>query len=220
VEKKQHTLAAQQRPWFQRIHAAGKFKDGEDLVRVHVLDAEQRSTCRGVHRRSNLLTTITIVERRRGCSDVRTEDAGNCEIMNRASYAASLWLGKDAKAPNSRCGFVASQKPLAPDFGIGYHPVRKETTMKLLRLLALLVIGFSASAFAQCAAFPCVVASLALTNQSQAIPATAIFTPTANGVFRISSYISTSTGTNKNATWEAFEGWTDEIGPRQGGFVF
>jgi len=92
--------------------------------------------------------------------------------------------------------------------------------MKLLRLLALLVIGFSASAFAQCAAFPCVVASLALTNQSQAIPATAIFTPTANGVFRISSYISTSTGTNKNATWEAFEGWTDEIGPRQGGFVF
>ncbi len=92
--------------------------------------------------------------------------------------------------------------------------------MNLLRLLALLMIAFSASAFAQCAAFPCVVASVSLTNQAQAIPATAIFTPRANGVFRISSYISTSNGTNKNATWEAFEGWTDDIGPRQGGFIF
>lgn len=91
--------------------------------------------------------------------------------------------------------------------------------------LALLVLNVSVVAQGPrsatiCSAFPCIVASVSLSNQGQGIPATAIFTPSGSGVFRISSSLSTTTGTNQNATWEAFEGWTDDIGPRQGGFIY
>ena len=97
--------------------------------------------------------------------------------------------------------------------------------LTLLLLFALSLCGLAQDARekstgATCAAFPCVVASVSLTNQGQGIPATAIFTPAASGVFRIGTYLSTTTGTNQNATWEAFVGWTDDIGVRQGGFVF
>lgn len=87
--------------------------------------------------------------------------------------------------------------------------------MKLLRLLALLVIGFSASAFAQCAAFPCVVATVSLTNQSQTIPATPMFTPSATGLYRLTSYMTTSTGTT-DAYWTIEVGWTDNRGFKKG----
>jgi hypothetical protein len=83
-------------------------------------------------------------------------------------------------------------------------------------LVALFLFGLSVSGFAQtqCAAFPCVVATVSLTNQSQAIPNTPIFTPTASGVFRISAYLSTSAG-NHSALWQLFVGWTDDNGARK-----
>lgn len=90
--------------------------------------------------------------------------------------------------------------------------------MKLLRLLALLVIGFSASAFAQCASFPCVVASATLTNQTQPVPATPVFTPTTSGLFRVTAYMTTSTGTT-NAYWDIEAGWTDNHGFKKGAFL-
>jgi hypothetical protein len=79
-------------------------------------------------------------------------------------------------------------------------------------LVALFLFGLSVSGFAhaQCAAFPCVVATVSLASQSQNIPSTPIFTPTSDGTFRISVYMSTSTGTIKRASWVAFVGWTDE----------
>ncbi len=89
--------------------------------------------------------------------------------------------------------------------------------MKLLRLLALLVIGFSIGAFAQCATFPCVVASATLTNQTAAIPSTPIFTPTSDGIFRVSAYLSASASTSKSAYTYVLVGWTDENGPRKTG---
>ena len=87
--------------------------------------------------------------------------------------------------------------------------------MKVIRFLAMVVIASSASAFAQCAAFPCVVASISLTNQSQAVKSAPMFTPTVAGVFRISGYVSTSAGTNSSAEWAVYLGWTDNHGPKQ-----
>ena len=83
-------------------------------------------------------------------------------------------------------------------------------------LVALFLFGLSVSGFAQaqCAAFPCVVATVSLTNQSHAIPNTPIFTPTASSVFRISAYLTTSAG-NRSALWQLFVGWTDDNGARK-----
>jgi hypothetical protein len=81
------------------------------------------------------------------------------------------------------------------------------------RYLSLVFLfGLSLSASAQtCTTFPCVVASVSLTNQSQRIAPTPIFTPPASGVFRVSAYMSASTGP-KNAEWELFVSWTDDLG--------
>jgi hypothetical protein len=86
-------------------------------------------------------------------------------------------------------------------------------------LVALFLFGLSVSGFAhaQCTTFPCVVATVTLTNQSQAIPATPFFTPTQDGVFRMNVYLSTSASTNKNAYCWVFAGWTDENGLRKWG---
>jgi hypothetical protein len=84
-------------------------------------------------------------------------------------------------------------------------------------LVALFLFGLSVSGFAhaQCAAFPCVVASVSLPNQSQAIPNTPIFTPTANGIFRINAYATASKGNNQSAQWVVYFGWTDDLGARK-----
>jgi hypothetical protein len=84
-------------------------------------------------------------------------------------------------------------------------------------LVALFLFGLSVSGFAQtqCAAFPCVVATVSLTNQSQNIPKTPIFTPTTSGVFRINAYMSTSPGTVKRAVWGFYLGSTGDNGARQ-----
>ena len=86
-------------------------------------------------------------------------------------------------------------------------------------LVALFLFGLSVSGFAkaQCAAFPCVVATVTLTNQSHSILNTPIFTPTASGIFRISAYLSTSAGNNQSALWLLFVGWTDDNGARKVG---
>src|SRR3977135_389071 len=76
----------------------------------------------------------------------------------------------------------------------------------ILFVLALSLAGF---AHAQCAAFPCVVATVSLTNQSANIPMTPIFTPASNGCFRVAGYISTSNGTRSNAIWTVDLGFTD-----------
>ena len=88
-------------------------------------------------------------------------------------------------------------------------------------LFVTILLGLSVSGFAQtqCATFPCVVASLSLTDQSHAIPSTPIFTPTADGAFRISVYISTSPGTNQRATWTTYLGWTDLHGVKEAPFI-
>jgi hypothetical protein len=97
-------------------------------------------------------------------------------------------------------------------------------------LLLTILFGVSVSGFAQngkakrsdgteCATLPCVIATVSLTDQSQAIPVTTIFTPTTDGAFRITVYISTSPGTNKRATWTIYLGWTDLHGAKETPFI-
>jgi len=95
----------------------------------------------------------------------------------------------------------------------------------LLMMLGLCVSGFAQTPKArradgtECAALPCVVASVSLMDQNQPIPATPAFTPITDGVFRVSAYITTSSGSNKRAEWVTFAGWTDAHGAKQLGLV-
>jgi hypothetical protein len=81
-------------------------------------------------------------------------------------------------------------------------------------LVALFLFGLSVSGFAhaQCAAFPCVVATVSLTNQSHTIPNTPIFTPPASGIFRINAYLSVAKSHNTLANWDLLLTWTDDNG--------
>jgi hypothetical protein len=67
----------------------------------------------------------------------------------------------------------------------------------------------SVSAFSQCATFPCVVASTSLPNQTQAITPTILFTPTVEGTFRVTAYLSTGGGTSTGNDWGVFLRWVD-----------
>lgn len=95
-------------------------------------------------------------------------------------------------------------------------------------LSLLILLGLSATCIAQngkarrsdgteCTAFPCVVATLTLIDQSQNLPSTPIFTPTSTGVFRINAYMSTSTGSVKRAVWTLYLGSTGDNGSHRYG---
>ena len=77
--------------------------------------------------------------------------------------------------------------------------------MIVLAAFCLMSIG----AFAQCAAFPCVVASTSLPDQTQALTPTTLFTPTAEGTFRVTAYLSTGAGTSSGNNWAVFLRWID-----------
>jgi hypothetical protein len=84
-------------------------------------------------------------------------------------------------------------------------------------LVALFVLAMSLSGFAnaQCAAFPCVVASVSLTDQTTAASEVPIYTPPVNGLFRISAYEDTKEiRPMKKAYWKFVFGWTDGVKAR------
>jgi len=84
-------------------------------------------------------------------------------------------------------------------------------------LVALFLFGLSVSGFAQaqCAAFPCIVASVALTNQTQAALQVPLYTPPTDGLFRISAYEQTTKlGSVSGGFWKFIFGWTDPLKPR------
>jgi hypothetical protein len=84
-------------------------------------------------------------------------------------------------------------------------------------LVGLFVLALSLGGFAhaQCVAFPCVVASVSLTNQSKPIPATSIYTPPVSGLFRISAYLSLARSHTQNQYWDVLLRWTDDNGMMQ-----
>jgi hypothetical protein len=94
-------------------------------------------------------------------------------------------------------------------------------------LILLSLLSLAASAFGQtgkakrsdgseCTAFPCIVATVSLTNQSQALTSTPIFTPVANGIFRLSAYLSAAANSHQGDYVSVFVGWTDELGAKKG----
>jgi hypothetical protein len=84
-------------------------------------------------------------------------------------------------------------------------------------LVALFLFGLSVSGFAQtqCAAFPCVVASVALTNQTTSVSQVPVYTPAQSGMFRVSYYEESApiVGSSWIFTWN----WTDDTTTRSYG---
>ncbi len=90
--------------------------------------------------------------------------------------------------------------------------------MQSRALLAAVFLALLASGFGQTAAkegnttsqSPLIVAQVALTNQTQPIPLTTIFTPKSNGLFRISAYMNSPTACS--CLWVLVFYWTDNAG--------
>ncbi len=59
---------------------------------------------------------------------------------------------------------------------------------------------------------PPIVAKGKLVNQTAPIPPTTIFTPTQNGLYRLSAYATVTTGTCGGSTWSYTPQWTDDSG--------
>jgi hypothetical protein len=99
--------------------------------------------------------------------------------------------------------------------------------MKLYLMVILFLFGLSISGFAQktknttssCTAFPCVVATISVVNQSTNVTQAPIYTPTEDGTFRINAYMSTSPDDNVSAYWKVVFAWTDELGLKFGGIL-
>jgi hypothetical protein len=58
---------------------------------------------------------------------------------------------------------------------------------------------------------PQIVRRVELTNQTAPIPTTTLLTPSHNGLYRVSSYIST---TDNPLWWPRRINWTDDVGPQ------
>jgi hypothetical protein len=78
-------------------------------------------------------------------------------------------------------------------------------------LVALFLFGLSVSGFAhaQCAAFPCVVGSVALLDQTAAVSQVPLFTPHTSGLFRVSGYLESAAV--KGSIWAPSFSWVDDL---------
>lgn len=89
--------------------------------------------------------------------------------------------------------------------------------MKRRLLLSMFLIAFCVNGFAQggnnqnapCASFPCIVASISLTNQTVPVSQVPIYTPTTDGLFRVVYYEEvTNVGFG---VWVFTWRWTDDL---------
>ena len=83
-------------------------------------------------------------------------------------------------------------------------------------LLALTTVGFAQdarrSADGTCVVFPCVVATLSVTNQTVPVSETALFTPTTSGLFRVTFYMESSPV--RGSDWGLQFKYTDDLKTR------
>ncbi len=86
--------------------------------------------------------------------------------------------------------------------------------MKRILLIITAMAAMSIGAFAQCATFPCVVATTTLTHQTHAISPTVLYTPTAEGTFRVNLYMSATNAGTDQGLWELVLRWTDSVGEK------
>jgi hypothetical protein len=90
-----------------------------------------------------------------------------------------------------------------------------KTLAVAILLFGVLAISFGTNNSVNPQTFPGphVVATTTVINQTTAIPTTTIFTPQHTGLYRISSYMATTTpGTLDSGYWVLWLGWTDEAG--------
>src|SRR5258708_6224341 len=97
---------------------------------------------------------------------------------------------------------------------------------KTLTVAALLLAAFaftsasrSADASPTTPIGPAIVARGKLVNQTATIPATTIFTPSQNGLYRLSAYATLITGTCGGSTWSYTPEWTDDSGVLSSAYV-
>lgn len=87
-------------------------------------------------------------------------------------------------------------------------------------MLGMVLFGFSVSGFAQngkvkrsdgteCTSFPCLVATVSLTDQISPIPQTVLFTSPTGGLFRVTEYLESSRV--QGSTWGLTLNWTDDL---------
>jgi hypothetical protein len=92
-------------------------------------------------------------------------------------------------------------------------------------LVVIFLLGLSVSGFvratkaggqaSQCTAFPCVVASVSLTDQTASVSQVPIFTPTTTGLYRVSYYEESSR--IQGSVWKFRWNWTDDSITRSSG---
>lgn len=86
--------------------------------------------------------------------------------------------------------------------------------MKRVLLIAAAWCAMSIGSYAQCAAFPCVVATTSLTNQKHGIAPTVLYTPSTDGIFRLNAYLSASNSNAGLGIWELALIWRDRMGEK------
>jgi hypothetical protein len=82
----------------------------------------------------------------------------------------------------------------------------------LVASFALAFAVYSAESNTNTSMAPRVLASVRLTNQTQAIPTTTLFSVSRTGLYRVSSYMALTTPGTDGNYWSLCLGWTDEAG--------
>src|SRR5581483_3407597 len=82
----------------------------------------------------------------------------------------------------------------------------------VLMIISAFVLASGASSGRR---YPAIVASVQLREQSGPIPDTPLVVPVADGVYRISTYMSETAPGSANDTWELTTSWTDQAGKEQ-----
>jgi hypothetical protein len=91
--------------------------------------------------------------------------------------------------------------------------MRTALCLLLLSSIALLHTQASKHASASNSLTPVIVARAKLTNQSAPIPATTIYTPSHDGLYRLTVYGSTTTPCPANCNgWRMYVTWSDDAG--------
>src|SRR5215467_14162580 len=101
--------------------------------------------------------------------------------------------------------------------------------MKRVWIPALVVIaaccflaGRSAGSADGLPATPQIIRRVELTNQTAPIPTTTLFTPSHNGLYRVSSYMTLTSGDSRGrdvGVWDLSLDWTDDAGAEAAPYV-
>jgi hypothetical protein len=90
----------------------------------------------------------------------------------------------------------------------------------ILLVIIAVTVGRSAGIPNATLTSPLIVARGRLVNQTQPFPATTLFTPTQDGLYRLSVYATVTTADpTSNSTWSYGFSWTDDAGAESAGFV-